>query len=148
VKEFGVRSLGFGVWGSEFGVPGSCSSSCSCSISGTSAPKREPDPSAIILFYHSDREICRILEHEQEHEHDFSTSAFRFRKHAFRGLATPNPEPQTPNPKLQTTTSCGANGCKARLTPAGHDAGHVRRHGLARPLGSGRRYGWWRGGGQ
>ena len=43
-----------------------------------SAPKREPDPSAIILFRHSDREICRILEHEQEHEHDFSNSAFRF----------------------------------------------------------------------
>jgi hypothetical protein len=35
------------------------------------APKREPDPSAIILFHHSDREICRILEHEQQHEHDF-----------------------------------------------------------------------------
>ena len=37
-----------------------------------SAPK--PAPSAIILFRHSDREICRIL----EHEHDFSNSAFRF----------------------------------------------------------------------
>jgi hypothetical protein len=42
-------------------------------ICRASAPKREPDPSAIILFDHSDREICRIL----EHEHDFSTSAFR-----------------------------------------------------------------------
>ena len=41
-------------------------------IRGTSAPKREPDPSAIILFHHFDLEICRILEdeHEQEHEHD------------------------------------------------------------------------------
>ena len=44
----------------------SCSSSCSCSIRGTSAPKREPDPSAIILFHHFDREIRRILEHEHE----------------------------------------------------------------------------------
>ena len=34
------------------------------------------DPSAIILFHRSDREICRILEHEQEH--DYSTAAFRF----------------------------------------------------------------------
>ena len=42
-------------------------------ICGTSASKREPDPSAIILFHHSDREICRIL--EDEHEHDSSTSA-------------------------------------------------------------------------
>jgi hypothetical protein len=37
--------------------------------------KRKPDPSAIILFHHFDRQICRILEdeHEQEdeHEHDF-----------------------------------------------------------------------------
>ena len=41
------------------------------------APKRELDPSAIILFHHSDREICRIL--EQEHEHDSSTSAFTFK---------------------------------------------------------------------
>ncbi|MBV8640675.1 MAG: hypothetical protein JO070_04745 [Verrucomicrobia bacterium] len=51
----------------------SCSTSCSCSICGTSAPKREPDPSAIILFHYSDREIGKILEdeHEQEHEHDF-----------------------------------------------------------------------------
>ena len=49
------------------------SCSCSCSICGTSAPKREPDPPAIILFHHS--EIRRIL--EDEHEHDFSTSAFR-----------------------------------------------------------------------
>jgi hypothetical protein len=57
----------------------SCSSSSSCSICGTSAPKRESDHSSIILFHHSDREICRILGDEQEHEHDFSTSAFRFR---------------------------------------------------------------------
>ena len=41
--------------------------------------EKEPDPSAIILFYHSDRETCRTLEHEHEHEHDFSTSAFRLR---------------------------------------------------------------------
>jgi hypothetical protein len=39
------------------------------------APKREPDPLAIILFHHADRQICRIL----EDEHDFSTSAFRLR---------------------------------------------------------------------
>jgi len=52
----------------------SCSSSCSCSIRGTSAPKKEPDPSAIILFHHVDREIRRILEDEQEHEHDFVVS--------------------------------------------------------------------------
>jgi len=38
-------------------------------VSVASAPKREPDPSAIILFHYSDREIGRILEHE--HEHDF-----------------------------------------------------------------------------
>ena len=31
------------------------------------------------LFHHSDREISRILEHEQEHEHDLSTSAFGFK---------------------------------------------------------------------
>ena len=38
-----------------------------------SAPKREPDPSAIILFHHFDRVIYRILdyEHEHKHEHDF-----------------------------------------------------------------------------
>ena len=45
---------------------------------GTSAPKRGPDPSAIILFHHSAREICRIPEDEHEQEHDFSGSAFRF----------------------------------------------------------------------
>ena len=38
-------------------------------------PKREPDPSAIILFHHFGREIRRIL--EDEHEHYFLTSAFR-----------------------------------------------------------------------
>jgi hypothetical protein len=50
------------------------------------SPKREPDPSANILFHHSDREICWILEdeHEQEHEHDFSTSAFRFSPYGTR----------------------------------------------------------------
>jgi len=42
-----------------------------------SAPKREPDLSAIILFDHFDREIRRILENEHEQEHEFSTSAFR-----------------------------------------------------------------------
>jgi len=54
----------------QLGESCSCSSSCSCSCSirGTSAPKREPDPLAIILFHHFDREICRIL--EDEHEHD------------------------------------------------------------------------------
>ena len=31
--------------------------------------RKEPDPSAIILFNYSDREIGRIL--EDEHEHDF-----------------------------------------------------------------------------
>jgi len=50
---------------------------CSCSICGTLAPKREPDPSAIVLLHHSDREIRRILEdeHEQEHEHSTPISA-------------------------------------------------------------------------
>jgi len=38
---------------------------------GASAPKREPDPSAIILSHHFDHEIRGFLEHEQEHEHDF-----------------------------------------------------------------------------
>src|SRR5262249_34966655 len=60
----------------KLGESCSCSSSYSCSICGTSAPKREPDPSAIILFHHSDCEICRILEDEHEQEHDFSTSAY------------------------------------------------------------------------
>ncbi|MBV8641823.1 MAG: hypothetical protein JO070_10575 [Verrucomicrobia bacterium] len=39
--------------------------------------EKESDPSAINLFHHSDREICRILEdeHEQEHEHDLGSLA-------------------------------------------------------------------------
>jgi hypothetical protein len=63
---------------SELGGIVLCSSSCSCSICGTSGPKREPDPSARILFHHFDREIRSILQVEHEQEHDFSTSAFRF----------------------------------------------------------------------
>jgi hypothetical protein len=42
------------------------------------APKRGPDPWAIILFHHFDREICKIL--EDEHERDFSTWVFRFER--------------------------------------------------------------------
>jgi hypothetical protein len=41
----------------QLGESCSCSSSCSWSICGTSAPKREPDPSAIILFHHPDRDV-------------------------------------------------------------------------------------------
>ena len=64
----------------KMGESCSSSSSCSCSTCGTSAPKREPDPAAIILFHHCDRGVRRILENEQEHEdeHDFSSSAFEF----------------------------------------------------------------------
>src|SRR5215470_11886812 len=68
----------------------SSSSSCSCSIFGTSAPKREPDPSAIILFHHFDREICRIL----EDEHDFSTSRDRERTPM---VARPSKEKSNPH---------------------------------------------------
>src|SRR5215469_12581763 len=44
-------------------------------IDGTSAPKRELDPSAIMLFHHFDCEICRIL--EDEHEHNIKAYAER-----------------------------------------------------------------------